>query len=186
MVFKFIFTFYFWFAGAARLPACSAELEADFQLGSPGFPQPSTCGCSSTSSTCFPKCLGFPECFCWSCSCKSSGCCCSTSSQLCHSSCSSKSSPWCSSSSSCSTRWSPVSPPGNGFGGENPDREIQAALSVDDQQPKCLAGGVQDEVDLQGAFLSSLLKHPLIIFIQGLSCCRSGSVAPALWPPLSL
>ena len=141
VVFKFIFTFYFWFAGAARLPACSAELEAGFQLGSPGFPQPCT---------------------------------------------------WCSSSSSCSTRWSPVSPPGNGFGGENPDREIQAALSVDDQQPKCLAGGVQDEMDLQGAFLaeaSHVYIHSRFAMLPKWRCCSSlvatsVSVNPA--PRLSL
>ena len=56
--------------------------------------------------------------------------------------------PCCSSKSSCCcfTRT-----PSQTF---NPNGPLQAALDVDDKQPKSLAGGVQDEMDVQGVFIT--------------------------------
>ena len=126
-------------ADDAWLPACSAELEASDQLDSPDLQappsscsnpsllQPSASSCSSSFSTCRqPSCSnpGSPQ--------PSPLPCCSSKSSCC-----------------CFTR-TPSQTRGRNF---NPSGPLQAALDVDDK-PKSLAGGVQDEMDVQGVFIT--------------------------------
>ena len=123
-------------AGDAWLPACSAELEASDQLDSPDLP-PSSCSTCSNPSLLQPSASS-----------------CSSSFPTCRQpSCSNPGSlqPCCSSKSSCCcfTR-TPSQTRGRNF---NPSGPLQAALDVDDK-PKSLAGGVQDEMDVQGVFIT--------------------------------